>query len=45
MAVVCDGGVLGWGYVKGLCLPGAAAAVQDDDDCVVIVSVCPIVAL
>ena len=34
MAVVRDGGVFGWGYVDGLGLPEAAAAVPDDGDCV-----------
>jgi hypothetical protein len=34
MAVVRDSGVFGWGYVKGLGLPEAAAALRDDGDCV-----------
>ena len=34
MAVVRNGGVFGWGYVKGLGLPEAAAASPDDGDCV-----------
>ena len=34
IAAVRDGGVFGWGFVDGLGLPEAAAAVPDDGDCV-----------